>query len=236
LRVTVAPAIEPVTVDEVKAELGVTDHTSDARIARLITSARLLAEAFTNRALITQTLVFALDRFPPAALPWWDGVRHASIHTWAGTGPIVLPRPPIQTLTSIVYYDESNTEATFDSSNYYLDDISEPARVVLNYGRAWPVGVRTQQAVKVTYVAGYGANPASVPSAFVDAIMAHVTDAYTRPNASVTSETIDNASVTYAYGGVTGGTAQSGAQRLGGGLRAEAAAILAPYRVMDLGM
>jgi hypothetical protein len=229
IRVTVPPAIEPVSVDQVKVMLGITTDTRDATIASQITVARVLAEEFTGRAFISQTIQLMIDRFPPGRIPWWDGTIQAPLRAFMSQEPLLLPRPPLVTLTSVQYYDESSTLRTIQSTSYYIDSIAEPARVVLNPGVSWPSDVRDRAAVLVTYNAGYGTVSSSVPMAIQQAVIAHVSDYLDRPNANVQTERIDNASVTYA-------NARDASMNLNGGLRGDAIALLAPYRVIDTGL
>ena len=232
LKVTVPPAIEPVSVDQVKVMLGITTDTRDATIAMQITIARTLAEEFTGRAFIQQTIQLVIDRFPPGRVPWWDGTIQAPLRAFMSQEPVLLPRPPLVTLTTVQYYDESNTLRTIPSSSYYVDSITEPARIVLNPGVSWPSDVRDRAAVLITYTAGYGTNSVSVPMAIQQAIIAHVTDYLDRPNANVQTERIDNASVT--YGNVSNN--QGASMTFNGGLRGDAIALLTPYRIIDTGL
>lgn len=228
-RVTVVtpPAVEPVTVADARLALGQAAGADAPVLALHIVTARELAERFTGRAFITTTLCLHLDAFPASSpLEWWDGVRDGVMPERQAS--ITLARPPVQTVTSITYTDSAGTARTVDSDHYYL--VGD--RVILTPGNAWPTGARTGT-VQVTYTAGYGADPSLVPGAIRSAIIAHVRDVMERPNASVSSESVDNASVTY------------GAQRLGsasgsgpddaGGVRGGAAAMLHAYRVLRVG-
>lgn len=227
-RVTIQPAILPVNVAEVTNELGL-DVTDMPRVERAVRSATELAEAYTNRSFITRTIQLQLDTFPVGNIPWWDGVREGSIRMFTRDAFIPLPKPPALTLVSFQYYNLANTLSTVNASTYYLDTMNEPARLILNYGSSWPSDARDRAAVQITYTAGYGATANALPTAFIEAIMLHVRDVVFRPNGTVKSETIDNASVT--YGGDT-----TGAANMAGGLRADAAALLAPYRIMEAGL
>lgn len=137
--VQAAPAAEPLTTDEAKAHLRVDSSAEDTYIDSLVKMARWTVEDLTGRSLITQTRDLWLDRWPR------DYV-------------IEIPRGPVQSVTSVVYYDTSDTEATFASSNYLVDTDSLPGRVILNDDTLWPtVTLRPRKAVRVRYVAGYGA-------------------------------------------------------------------------------
>ena len=58
------PIEEPLSLSEVKAYLKVTSADDDALITRILTAVRRACEAWTGRALVTQTWTLWLDRFP----------------------------------------------------------------------------------------------------------------------------------------------------------------------------
>lgn len=226
-RVTVVtpPAVEPVALPEARLALGLDAGADAPIITQHLASARELVERFTGRTLITTTLRLHLDAFPASpALEWWDGVRDGVMPERQAS--ITLPRPPAIAVTSITYTDSTGTEQTVDSGSYYLAG----DRVILTPGSGWPSGARAGT-IQVTFTAGYGSDPSDVPATIRSAILAHARDVIERPNAMISSERVDNASVTY------------GAQRLGaatgldaaGGLRGGAAAMLYPYRILRLG-
>lgn len=117
----------------------------------LITAAREWCEGYQNRAYITQTLELTLDKWPAF--------------------PLNLPRPPLASVTSIKYFGTDDTEYTLDSAVYFVDSDSEPGRVSLGYSKTMPtVTLRTANAVKIRYVAGYpagGTEAAPEPAANV---------------------------------------------------------------------
>jgi len=172
LRLKTAPATEPVSLTEAKLFLRV-DHTEeDALISDLISAAREMVENRILRALITQTWTLTLDFFPAARSPdWWDGVRQASINSIdEGGRTIVLPRPPLVSVTHLKTYGEDNVATTYSSDNYIVDLTSQPGRLVLENGQVWPADLRAARAIEVEFVAGYGA-ASDVPKALKTAIM-----------------------------------------------------------------
>ena len=233
-RVTTPPAIEPITVTELREELGkITDGISDARLERLISSARSLAEAFTGRAFIRQTITLQLDSFPDRGMPWWDGVRQAPRAAFTGGAPITLPRPPALDLTSVTWWDSSDNSDTLDLATVELDTMTAPARLVLLSGQSWPAA-RYRAGVSIVYDAGYGDDASEVPPEVAEAIAMHARDALERPNPSVSTERIDNVSTTYGNA-PTGATAEGGGRR-SGGLRGGAGTVLEPLRVLEVGL
>lgn len=232
VREVAKPVALPVDPSIALEELGL-PVTDMPRITRLITQAAELAEAYTNRAFITRQFELTMDQFPTGVIPWWDGTVEGTVRAFAGDGIITLPKPPLVTVQSVQYYDLSNTLRTVGPSTYYVDAASEPARIVLNFGATWPVDTRDRAAVLVTYTAGYGATSGTMPGVVQAALMSHVRDLTERPNASIASESIDNASVSY---GTAASVAGSFTGNMWGGLRADAAQMLAPLRVLESGL
>lgn len=149
LKLITAPAAEPITAAEIITKLGLTTgDVSTTDLDALITGARQWAEEYTARAFITQTWELALDVFSAA---------------------IEIPKPPVASITSIKYLDTAGIEQTLASTEYSLDDYSQPAWVTLAYGKSWPDIRDVSNAVKVRYVAGYGA-AAAVPAPIKNAI------------------------------------------------------------------
>ncbi len=159
LQLITAPATEPVTLAEAKAHLRVTTVDDDTLITALIVAARQTAENMTDRALITQTWEKSLDVFPEA---------------------IELPKPRIQSITSVKYIDTAGVEQTLAGTEYLLDAASEPGWVTPAYDKAWPETRAVPNAVKVRYVAGYGATAADVPQIIRHAILLIIGELYER--------------------------------------------------------
>ena len=152
LKLITAPAAEPVSASEAKSHMRVDTTADDTYIGTLITVARQNVENHLRRALINQTWELVLDDFP--------------------AGVFRLPKPPLVSITSIKYTDEDGNESTFSSANYLVDTDTEPGRVVLKNGVCWPaVTLKEASAVRVRYVAGYGAAGSNVPQAIRQAIL-----------------------------------------------------------------
>ena len=67
-------------------------------------------------------------------------------------------------LTSIKYYDLTNTLQTLAAAAYDSDLRSQPARVRVAYGYTWPSTYDKFNAIEIAYSAGYG-DPEDVPEA-----------------------------------------------------------------------
>lgn len=152
--ITTPPAVEPVSVAEAKNHLRVDIDNDDTLLAIYITAAREYVEGVVRRALITQTLKAYLNAFP-------------------GVSAVALPRPPLQSITSLVYTDGDGSDSTFDAANYSADIVAQPGRLVLGYNKSWPspATLATVNPIAITYVAGYGAAGSDVPSIYRQAIL-----------------------------------------------------------------
>lgn len=157
LTVTSGPAVEPVTADELKTHDRVSTTSETAYLNSLITIARINIEQLVSRALINQTIELTFDRFPSGRV-------------------IELERSPVSSISSLQYLT-GGSYATYSAANYSLSKTS-PARLVLKTGYSWPDIDTEPDAVKVTYVAGYGANAASVPAPLIHAVKFLATHLY----------------------------------------------------------
>lgn len=164
------PTEEPVTLSEAKAHLRVEIPDDDAMITRMISDARVQAETICRRALCTQAIKLVLDEFPRPNMSMgsatWYGPQWGSspgpvtaIKADGKSGfEIILPLAPLQSVASIKYIDSTTgVQTTLDPSQYKVDAVSEPARVVPAYGVSWPSARSEVNAVEVSYIAGYGA-------------------------------------------------------------------------------
>lgn len=160
------PAEEPFDTDSAKLDARVDHDTEDALIAEYVTAARQYVENETWRALVTQTLEAAFD-------------------AWPSGNALVLPRPPLQSVTSVTYTDSNGDATVWDSSNYIVDTRREPGRIVLAYGQSWPSAtLQPVNGIVVRYVAGYG-GASTVPAVLKKAIRLLANEMYEHREATV---------------------------------------------------
>jgi uncharacterized phiE125 gp8 family phage protein len=148
-----APAIEPLTIDEVKDHLRVESSDYDNEIKSLIKEARQYVERITGRSLITQTWDYKLDKFSES---------------------IKIPYPPLQSVTSVKYQDSGNVEQTLSSAYYDVDTTSEPGRVTESYNYEYPETYDEPNAVTIRFVSGYGSARTDIPERFKRAMKLYV--------------------------------------------------------------
>lgn len=183
-KVTTQPAIEPVSLQEVKDSLRITSSSEDSLITQYIVDARVYAENYTGRKFITQTLVGYADGFRGYQDNWFNGYRVGSeIELFRnGDRRIDLDYTPAQSITEINTIDIDNSETVYASSNYYLenfDDDLHPRVRINDSSSIINVNLRSNNAVKVEYVAGYGDNASDVPAAIRRGIIMIASHLYT---------------------------------------------------------
>lgn len=141
----------------------------DTQITEWIILARRNVEALSNYALITQTWELYMDYFPRCDI-------------------IEMPHPPLQSVTSIKYYETDGTENTFSNTLYQVDADSIKGRIGLNDGEVWPSEtLRTLNGVIIRYIAGFGDDETDVPSEYRQAILFLVGHYYENREATAVS-------------------------------------------------
>lgn len=156
----------PVTLAEAKLHLRVSDSYTeeDSLIAKLIASATHQAETFAARSFVTKT---------------WDLRLDLGDTPCGSMSVLVMPAPPLQSVTSITYVDTSGVSQTWGSGNYVVDSKSEPGRVMPAYGQSWPATRDHINVMTVRFVAGYG-GAQQVPQPIKQAILLIVGELYER--------------------------------------------------------
>ena len=151
ISVVTGPAIEPVTLAEAKAHLRMDGADNDSTINSLIKAAREDVEGDTRRALITQTLDVSYQYFG---------------------SKLELPRGPLQSVTSVKYYDTDGVEQTLDTTVYRVTTKGNlPSIITLDYGQEWPSLYDIEEPITIRIVTGFGATADTVPEPLRQAIL-----------------------------------------------------------------
>lgn len=182
LTVTTAPDKLAVSLNELKAQLNLGDVTDDdPSLVGYLSTAVEACEKYTGRTTISTTYTLFQDDWPSdrARETWWDGVREGAISELrASARNLELPRPPLQSVTHVKSYDDSDNATTFATINYFVDTASKPGRVVLRNGSAAPSITRAANGLEVQFVAGYGDDPHDVPEQLRQGILMLATYLY----------------------------------------------------------
>lgn len=173
LNKSVAPTdpTEPVSIQEAKEHCHVDGDAENMLLSRLISGARAEVENICGRQLLTATWVHRLDAFP-------------------GTGTILLPVSPVQSITTVEYTDIAGSSQTVDGTVYDSDLNSSIPRIFLKYGQSWPSAQSITNAVVVTFKTGYGDDIADVPDCARNAILMLVGTSYRNRETVITGATV----------------------------------------------
>lgn len=161
---------EPITLDDAKLHLRVDNDAEDDLIESMITSARTSCERRMQRSIISQSWILTQSSFGHPHidhhmvdlpelfnLSWYHNRCHGH------PGSIVLPHPPIRSVTSVAYLDSSHQRVALDPTAYRLAVVGEMLALLRPMGAPWPRTAREPDAVVITYVAGW-ADALQIPS------------------------------------------------------------------------
>ena len=176
LKIATEPNQEPISLQEAKDYLRVENSTDERIIQAMIETARRFAEEHLGRSLMQQTIHQFIDGYDEMEDPLFEGFRKGPFLTYY-KNYLTLARPPVQSITSVSTFNDSDAETTFASTKYYLDNVREPARVVLRNGETFPTSLRVANAIKIVYVSGYS-SPFSIPEPIRLGMLQHVAHLY----------------------------------------------------------
>ncbi|MBO6542295.1 MAG: hypothetical protein JJ939_12065 [Alphaproteobacteria bacterium] len=163
LTMTSAPANDFVADSIVYAHLNVDATPSDSALIGGYKQAAMTnldgSGGILGRALITQTWEYKIGAFPLQDCP------------------INIPLPPLQSVSSIQYVDEAGSTQTLATSEYTVLT-GERGAVVPSYAKSWPSTRSVPRAVTITFVCGYGDDPADVPGPIRSAALLMIGDLY----------------------------------------------------------
>jgi uncharacterized phiE125 gp8 family phage protein len=161
-----APTVLPLSLNECKAHLRVpdTENDEDALIMSYLRSTIEEVDGrdgWLGRALCTQTWKYKLDYFPRST----RFRRHSSI---------VVPLPPLQSVTHVKYIDTAGDLQTWASTNYTVTGTEPnnyaPGLITPVWGEVWPSTRDVPEAVEVQFVCGYTNTNSNTQNAIPDSI------------------------------------------------------------------
>jgi hypothetical protein len=162
------PVAEPVNVEAIASQLGLTIPDDDVygpqlttRITNLATAARIHCENYTRSCFITSTWLYQRDGWPPRDLRYEDRGQ---------PGAFLLPRTPFQSIVSFNYVNEDGNICPLALDTSYGTNVSEPmygyqldpgtdtrpARLSPRWATPWPPLRWVPNAVQIQFKAGYG--------------------------------------------------------------------------------
>lgn len=127
----------PISLVDAKAHLRWPGEDDDAALERMLFAAVAMVGEMAGRAMTSETWVLSCD---------------------AISGDLVLPKSPVTAVTSVKYYDATDTLQTATLSDYYVFT-SDDYTTVRPKSRAWPIYSTRADALQVTFTAGYATLP-----------------------------------------------------------------------------
>lgn len=119
LRLITPPDSDPVSLDEAKAFLGITNNTNDAVISALISAATIQCQGLVQRAFVSQVQEWVITD--------WCPVLRLPIAPVAPSG-----------IASIKYVDLSEAQQTLDPSQYVAWQAGKTVAIQPVLGTVWP--------------------------------------------------------------------------------------------------
>jgi uncharacterized phiE125 gp8 family phage protein len=161
----VAPTTTPLSLTEVKAHLRVDGTDQDSVIQMYLDAATAHVDGewgCLGRALVTQSWRLTIDAFPCAE--------------------IKIPLPPLQSISSVGYFDSAGDFQTMiEDTDYFVDDQSEPGWITPM--TSWPTTLDAINSVRIDFVAGYEPTTdsppdytANIPADIKQAMLLMITD------------------------------------------------------------
>lgn len=150
---TIAPVMLPVSLEEAKAHVGAGEFSDDnIKIEGYLNAA---IEYLDGRGVLGQALI---------SQTWRNDFGGFDCRLRLSPGPV-------SSVTTVTYYDGSNVQQTLSTSVYRLLTDELGPYIVTKPGQVWPSAYCREDAVSVTFVAGFGTLPSSVPAPVRAAIL-----------------------------------------------------------------
>ena len=167
-----APALGPVSLEEAKAHLRITENTEQdgVLIPQLIDVARTHLETICNRVFITQTWEVYYEQFPAEdciSLPlgqlqsvtefeWTDSA--AQVHAWTVSGLNLMEGAIVRA---------------------HVNKVEEPGEIELAYDQTWPTDtLKTANPIRIKFTCGYGDDSSAVPAPIKQAMLLQIGHLY----------------------------------------------------------
>jgi len=128
----------PVSVDDCKLDLKIQHGADDELLKDYIAAACALVggkDGIVGKVLTAET---------------WD------LKLSSASGCVVLPLSPVQSITSISYFDAENTAQTLAVDDFYLYGDEDTASIEPKTGVVWPAVYTRRDAITIRFVAGFG--------------------------------------------------------------------------------
>lgn len=191
LTVSSAASTDILTTAEVKTHLRVTHSAEDTYIGTLIKVATSYAEKYCAGNFINTTYTMTME-------DWSDVfVSNSTLGTtsnllksytypfggyyspYTGLAQIILPKAPVNSVSSITYFDSDNSSQTWSSSNYNVINPENQKGLIESVdGADYPSIYSRGDAITITFVSGYGSAASDVPEPIKQAVLLIIGNLY----------------------------------------------------------
>ena len=151
LEESTAATFLPISVADCKARLRIEDDDEDDVISSYIAEGATVLQEQLSRQFAQATYILRLDEF---------------------TSPMILPRPPVSSVSSIAYLDTAGDSQTLSTAVYRTVLTGPVPYIELAYNQTWPTTRGISRQVAVTFVCGYA--DGSVPDQIKNLVCMYV--------------------------------------------------------------
>ena len=153
LELVTAPAVLPISLVEVKAQLRIEHADEDTYLNRLIDVgvAMVDAKGVLGQPMISQT--------------WAQWLPATPAHE------VALALGPVQSVSAVKYFDVNGSMQTDTLSNFDIFGRSMNTVIKPKSGFNWPVAQQRSDAIKIEFVAGFGDAASDIPETIRHAML-----------------------------------------------------------------
>lgn len=141
---------ELLTLSDIKTHLRLDGSDYDSILTPFIKTSREIGEKITGRDFIEKEWRTYLDYFPASNC---EGIE--------------LRKSKLLSITSIQYYDESNTLQTLSSDDYYITNEADYASIFIKHDKSFPRTYSRRQAVIITFKTSFPIFPQDLKQAML---------------------------------------------------------------------
>lgn len=147
----------PVSLQDFKDQMRIEHADQDRLLVTKVQAAVAEIEKILTSAIIARDFVLNLANWPTEATDETD--------------KILIPNPPLQSVTSIQYRDSDDAVQTLDPVNYRVSNVRPQPYIELASGGVWPEVYGSGDSIAVNYSAGWATSPGEVPFQLREAIL-----------------------------------------------------------------
>lgn len=147
----------PISLQDLKDQLRIEHADQDRLLVTKIHAAVAEIEKVIGTAIIARDFVLNLSNWPTEATDETD--------------KILIPNPPLISVTSIGYRDTDDAVQTLDPANYRVSNVRPQPYIEKTADGVWPEVYGSGDSVTINYSAGWATSPGEVPFQLREAVL-----------------------------------------------------------------